>query len=67
MKRFLQILIIVFLGIAAIAAVPQDDKDRKQQQTEKSRWKIKKTAPVIVADLDSSALDLKTPDISASR
>ena len=62
MKRFLQILIIVFLGIAAIAAVPQDDKDRKQQQTEKSRWKIKKTAPVIVADLDSSALDLKTPD-----
>ena len=26
------------------------------------RWKIQKTAPVIVEDLDSSALDLKMPD-----
>ena len=26
------------------------------------RWKIKKTAPMLVADLDSSALDLKMPD-----
>ena len=27
-----------------------------------ARWRIKKTAPVLVADLDSSALDLRTPD-----
>ena len=26
------------------------------------RWKIKKTAPVVVEDLDSSAIDLKMPD-----
>ena len=70
MKRFLQILLIVFLGIAAIAAVPQgdksrqqqDDKSRQQQQEGKSRWRIAKTSPVEVADLDSSALDLKMPD-----
>ena len=70
MKRFLQILLIVFLGIAAIAAVPQgdksrqqqDDKNRQQQQEGKSRWRIAKTSPVEVADLDSSALDLKMPD-----
>ncbi len=28
----------------------------------RARWKIQKTAPVEVADLDSSALDLKRPD-----
>ena len=27
-----------------------------------SRWKIQKTAPVLVADLDSSAVDLRMPD-----
>ena len=27
-----------------------------------ARWRIQKTAPVLVADLDSSALDLHTPD-----
>lgn len=26
------------------------------------RWKIKKTSPVFVSDLDSSAVDLRTPD-----
>jgi hypothetical protein len=28
---------------------------------EKARWKVQKTAPVVVADLDSSALDLHFP------
>jgi hypothetical protein len=28
---------------------------------EKARWKIQKTAPIEVADLDSSALDLHFP------
>ena len=27
-----------------------------------ARWKIQKTAPVLVADLDSSALDLRLPE-----
>ena len=27
-----------------------------------ARWKIKRTTPIITADLDSSSLDLKTPD-----
>ena len=30
--------------------------------TQKARWRIQKTAPVEVADLDSSAIDLKRPD-----
>ena len=29
---------------------------------EKARWKVQKTAPVVVADLDSSALDLHFPE-----
>ena len=28
----------------------------------RAHWRIQKTAPVVVADLDSSALDLRTPD-----
>ena len=28
----------------------------------RARWRVQKTAPVVVADLDSSALDLKRPD-----
>ena len=28
----------------------------------KARWKVQKTAPVVVADLDSSALDLHFPE-----
>ena len=27
-----------------------------------SRWKIQRTAPVLTADLDTSALDLRMPD-----
>ena len=36
-------------------SIPQDTLD-------KPRWKIQKTAPIEVADLDSSALDLRLPD-----
>ena len=86
MRRFLQILVTICLGVVAFAAVPQDDNTRRnnnksQTQNPKSqtvkaqpkaitvedetipdsllhpRWKIQKTAPVLTADLDSSALD----------
>ena len=34
----------------------------QQQDSLKARWRIQPTAPLYVADLDSSALDLKMPD-----
>ena len=37
MRRYLQILMVVFLGIAAFAAVPQDDNTRRRPQTRNQR------------------------------
>ena len=38
------------------------DKPEDADTLPKARWKIQKTAPVVVADLDSSALDLHFPE-----
>ena len=40
----------------------QQKPGSEQDSVPKARWKIKKTAPVEVADLDSSALDLRMPE-----
>ncbi|MCH5308921.1 MAG: cell surface protein SprA [Prevotella sp.] len=34
----------------------------RAQEEDKARWRIQRTAPVMVSDLDSSALDLRMPD-----
>ena len=39
------------------SSLPADTLD-----DQRARWRIQKTAPMEVADLDSSALDLKRPD-----
>ena len=72
MKRVVYIVLIL-LSVAALAVTPP--QDRKVQPQSKvaddddipdsllhARWKIQKTAPIEVADLDSSALDLHLPD-----
>ena len=42
---------------------PQDDKTQNKPVPEdKPRWRIQKTAPIEVADLDSSAIDLHFPE-----
>ena len=38
------------------------DDDQIPDSLLHARWRIQKTAPVVVNDLDSSALDLKMPD-----
>ena len=38
------------------------DDDVVPDSTAKSRWKVKRTAPMTTADLDSAAIDLKMPD-----
>ena len=35
---------------------------RAQADTLRARFGVQRTAPVVVADLDSSAIDLKSPD-----
>ena len=39
-----------------------DDDDIVPDSAVKSRWKVKRTAPVTTADLDSAAIDLRMPD-----
>ena len=39
-----------------------DDDDHIPDSLLHARWRIQKTTPVVVSDLDSSALDLKMPD-----
>ena len=39
-----------------------ENRDEEPDSLIKARWKIQKTAPVEVADLDSSALDLRFPE-----
>ena len=66
---------MVLLSVVALATPPQDDKTRNANNQApvvgdesipdsllRARWAIQKTAPVLVEDLDSSALDLKRPD-----
>ena len=47
---------MICLLLACVGAQAQ------QQDSLKARWRIQPTAPLYVADLDSSALDLKMPD-----
>ena len=77
MKRFVYIGLIL-LSIVAIAAPQDNKTAPKAQPKAQPvsavddenipdsllhpRWKIQKTAPVLVEDLDSSALDLNMPD-----
>ena len=77
MKRFVYIG-LVLLSIVAIAAPQDNKTAPKAQPKAQPvsavddenipdsllhpRWKIQKTAPVMVEDLDSSALDLNMPD-----
>ena len=77
MKRFVYIG-LVLLSIVAIAAPQDNKTAPKAQPKAQPvsavddenipdsllhpRWKIQKTAPVLVEDLDSSALDLNMPD-----
>ena len=49
--------------MSTLAMTPQDDKTQNKPVPEdKPRWKIQKTAPIEVADLDSSAIDLRFPE-----
>ena len=56
---------MVLLSVAALAAPPQQpvvEDETIPDSLLRARWRIQKTAPVLVEDLDSSALDLKRPD-----
>ncbi len=63
-------LFIVLLCLTALAIPPQDNRPRNNRQANdtasvgnvSSRWRVQRTAPVEVADLDSSAVDLKMPE-----
>ena len=77
MKRFVYIG-LVLLSIVAIAAPQDNKTQKKPAPKAQPvsavddedipdsllhpRWKIQKIAPLLVEDLDSSALDLKMPD-----
>ena len=43
-------------------AMPVIGDDDIPDSSTRARWRIQKTVPVLVADLDSSAIDLKRPD-----
>ena len=51
-------IVVILLGLlfACVGAQAQEDS------LAHARWKIQRTAPIEVADLDSSAVDLKRPD-----
>lgn len=68
MKRYLYI-VAVLLSVTAMAFAPQgnrispaDVREAADTVVPQARWKVQKTAPVEVADLDSSALDLRLPE-----
>ena len=68
MKRYLYI-VAVLLSVTAMAFAPQgnrispaDVREAADTVVSQARWKVQKTAPVEVADLDSSALDLRLPE-----
>ena len=67
-KRYLYIA-AVMLSVTAMAFAPQgnrispaDVREVADTVVPQARWKVQKTAPVEVADLDSSALDLRFPE-----
>ncbi len=55
MKRVVGIIVAIWLACVGARA-------QAQQDTLRARWHVQPTAPVFVADLDSSALDLKMPE-----
>ena len=57
MKMMRRIVGIVMGFLFACVYAQAQEADSLQ-----ARWRIQKTAPVLVADLDSSAIDLKRPD-----
>ena len=57
MKMMRRIVGIVMGFLFACVYAQAQETDSLQ-----ARWRIQKTAPVLVADLDSSAIDLKRPD-----
>ena len=68
MKRYLYIA-AVLLSVTAMAFAPQgnrispaDVREDADTVVPQARWKVQKTAPMVVADLDSSALDLRFPE-----
>ena len=68
MKRYLYIA-AVLLSVTAMAFAPQgnrispaDVREDSDTVVPQARWKVQKTAPMVVADLDSSALDLRFPE-----
>ena len=82
LKRLIYLLLIVLMGVGAMAQTPQQNGNNQQNKPVPKaqpkgmviedetipdsllhpRWKIQKTAPVLTADLDSSALDLRMPE-----
>ena len=82
LKRLIYLLLIVLMGVGAMAQTPQQNGNSQQNKPVPKaqpkgmviedetipdsllhpRWKIQKTAPVLTADLDSSALDLRMPE-----
>ena len=67
MKRYSYIA-AVLLSVTALAVTPSGgrlsvvDKPEDTDTLKQARWRIQKTAPMVVADLDSSALDLHHPE-----
>ena len=68
MRRYLYIA-AVLLSVTAMAFAPQgnrispaDVREDADTVVPQARWKVQKTAPMVVADLDSSALDLRFPE-----
>jgi hypothetical protein len=57
MKMMRRIVGIVMGFLFACVYAQAQEADSLQ-----ARWRIQKTAPMLVADLDSSAIDLKRPD-----
>ena len=77
MKRYLYIFICL-LGAVCLAAPQDDNTRKRPKPKAQpalasaddsipdsllhARWRVKRTAPVTTSDLDTTALDLKTPD-----
>ena len=67
MKRFAYIFLLL-LSITALAVTPSPrlstprGEEPPKDTIRITRWRVQPTAPVEVADLDSSALDLRMPE-----
>ena len=58
---FFNLLLSAFIFLTAFFSTRAQAQEA-QQDSLRARWRIQKTAPMEVADLDSSALDLKRPE-----